>query len=278
MIDVRQANLVPAKAQTPAQAAALVQLDGAALVSGLPTVDDAVAFARDMLGSRAVKVAPQFEATKASSDISAPIVAAQPVDARGRKRMLGRHDMIQPAHNDGYGFGDFAPDHIFLWCGRPCPTGGASFLVDALELATILSSEDPALADFLWTVPIDHSEPNFPQGVDAPIARITAGGRAQVRSHPYQLPVVGPDEEAHLPFVEKWGRAVAEARNTGPRFRLEAGQMVCIDNYRMLHGREAYQDEGRLVVSIWGWTHEAVAIPDAVLDITTPNVAELVAV
>jgi hypothetical protein len=278
MIDVRQANLVPAKAQTPAQAAALVQLDGAALVSGLPTVDDAVAFARDMLGSRAVKVAPQFEATKASSDISAPIVAAQPVDARGRKRMLGRHDMIQPAHNDGYGFGDFAPDHIFLWCGRPCPTGGASFLVDALELATILSSEDPALADFLWTVPIDHSEPNFPQGVDAPIARITAGGRAQVRSHPYQLPVVGPDEEAHMPCVEKWGRAVAEARNTGPRFRLEAGQMVCIDNYRMLHGREAYQDEGRLVVSIWGWTHEAVAIPDAVLDITTPNVAELVAV
>jgi hypothetical protein len=278
MIDVRQANLVPTKAQTPAQAAALVQLDGAALVSGLPTVQDAVAFAKDMLGSRAVKVAPQFEATKASSDISAPIVAAQPVDARGRKRMLGRYDMIQPAHNDGYGFGDFAPDHIFLWCGQPCPTGGASFLVDALKLATILSAEDPALADFLWNVPIDHSEPNFPQGVDAPIARITAGGRAQVRSHPYQLPVVGPDEVAQMPFVETWGRAVAEARNTGPRFRLQAGQMACIDNYRMLHGREAFQDEARMVVSIWGWTTEAVAIPDVALDITTPNVAELVAV
>ncbi|HEU4840092.1 MAG TPA: TauD/TfdA family dioxygenase [Ilumatobacteraceae bacterium] len=278
MIDVRQANLLPAKAQTPAQAAALVQLDGAALVSDLPTVEDAVAFAKAMLGPRAVKVAPQFEATKANGDISAPIVAAQPVDARGRKRMLGRYDMIQPAHNDGYGFGDFAPDHIFLWCGQPCPTGGASFLVDALKLATILSADDPALADFLWTVPIDHSEPNFPQGVDAPIARITAGGRAQVRSHPYQLPVLGPDEAAQMPFVETWGRAVAEARNTGPRFRLAAGQMACIDNYRMLHGREAYQDEARMVVSIWGWTHEAVAIPAVALDITTPNVAELVAV
>ena len=33
-----------------------------------------------------------------------------------------------------------------------------------------------------------------------------------------------------------------------------------------------------MVVSIWGWTHEAVAIPDVALDITTPNVAELVAV
>ena len=64
-----------------------------------------------------------------------------------------------------------------------------------------------------------------------------------------------------MPFVETWGRAVAEARNTGPRFRLAAGQMACIDNYRMLHGREAYQDEARMVVSIWGWTHEAVAVP-----------------
>lgn len=277
-MDVRLANLVPSRAQTPAQAAALVQLDGAALVSGLPIVDDAVAFTTTMLGSRAVKVAPQFEATKAHGDISAPIVAAQPVDARGRKRMLGSYDRIQPAHNDGYGFGDFAPDHIFLWCGQPCPRGGASFLVDALKLATILSAEDPALADFLWTVPIDHSEPNFPQGGDAPIARITAGGRAQVRSHPYQLPVLGPDEATHMPFVETWAKAVVEARDTGPRFRLEAGQMVCIDNYRVLHGREAYQDERRMVVSIWGWTHEAVAIPDVPLDIIEPNVADLAAV
>ena len=277
-MDVRLANLIPTKADTPAQARGLVALDGAALVSGIHTVDDAVAFATAMLGERAIKVAPQFEATKANGEVSAPIVAAQPIDARGRKRYLGSYDRIQPAHNDGYGFGDFAPDHIFLWCGQPCPTGGASFLVDALKLATILAADDPALADFLWDVPIDHSEPNFPQGVDAPIARITAGGRAQVRSHPYQLPVLGPDEAAQLPFVEKWGRAVAEARNTGPRFRLEAGQLACIDNYRMLHGREAYQDEARMVVSIWGWTREAVAVPEVRLNITEPNVGELVAV
>lgn len=92
-----------------------------------------------------------------------------------------------------------------------------------------------------------------------------------MRSHPYQLPVLGPDELDHLPFVEAWGRSVAEARNTGPRFRLQAGEMVCIDNYRMLHGREAFVDESRMVVSIWGWTHEAVAIPDAILDITNPT-------
>ena len=269
-IDVRRANLLPSRASTPVQARSLVALDGAALVSNLPTVDDAVEFAKAMLGERAVKVAPQFEATKAAMDVSGPIVAAQPVDERGRKRMLGSYDKAQPAHNDGYGFGDFAPDHIFLYCDTPCSVGGASFLVDALKLVTMLGEDDPELARFCWEVPIDHSEPNFPQGNTAPIARHTPGGRAQVRSHPYQLPVLGPNEAAEYPFVERWGTSVAEARTTGPRFKLEAGQMICVDNYRMLHGRDAYVDVERKVVSIWGWTTTAVAIPDITLDITEP--------
>jgi hypothetical protein len=66
--------------------------------------------------------------------------------------------------------------------------------------------------------------------------------------------------------------AVAEARSTGPRFRLEAGQMVCIDNYRMLHGREAYVDVDRRVVSIWAWTTSAINIPAGQLSITEPVV------
>lgn len=126
-------------------------------------------------------------------------------------------------------------------------------------------------------MPIDHSEPNFPQGNTAPIARHTPGGRAQVRSHPCQLPVLGPDEAAQLPFVQRWGMAVAAARTTGPRFRLEAGQMICIDNYRMLHGRDAYVDASRKVASIWGLTTEAVAIPDVTLDITEPVIPPLAA-
>ncbi|WP_116999627.1 TauD/TfdA family dioxygenase [Desertimonas flava] len=274
MIDVRAANLIPSRATTPAQARGLVALDGAAVVSGITTVEDAVAFGSAMLAGRVLRIAPQFEATKAAGDESAAVVAEQPVDARGRKRHLGSYDKTQPAHNDGYGFGDFAPDHMFLWCDKPCSIGGASFLVDALKLATILSAEDTQLADFLWDEPIDHSEPNFPQGEPAPIARFSSGGRAQVRSHPYQLPRLGPDETDHYPFVERWGLAVAEARSTGPRFRLEAGQLLCIDNYRMLHGREAYVDTDRKVVSIWAWTTGAVKIPAGQLDIVTPYVPE----
>lgn len=274
-MDLRTANRMPTRALSPAEARGLVALDGAALVSGLASLDEAVAFAGSVLGERRVKLAPQFEATKASMDRTGPIVAAQAVDERGRKRMLGSYDKTQPAHNDGYAFGDFAPDHVFLYCERPCPIGGASFLVDALRLVTLLGADDPELARFCWEVPIDHSEPNFPQGSLAPIARLTNGGRAQVRSHPYQLPALGPHEAEHLPWVKRWGMAVAEARSTGPRFRLEAGQLICIDNYRMLHGRDAYVDTDRKVVSIWGWTTSAVAVPDIALDIAEPVIPRI---
>lgn len=274
-MDLRHANLVPRAATGPAHARAIVAAEGAALVSGIGSVDEAVAFGRRMLGERTVRIAPQFEATKESMERSRPIVDAQPVDERGRKRDLGDYRLQQPAHNDGYAFGDFAPDHMFLYCRTPCTVGGASFLVDGLQLLSILGESDPELVEFAWEVPIDHSEPNFPQGRAAPIARLTAGGRAQVRSHPYQAPVQGPDEEAHWPLVRRWGMAVAEARSTGPRFRARAGDLICIDNYRMFHGRDGYVDVDRTMVSIWAWTTDAVAIPAGPLSIAEPDMAAL---
>jgi len=277
-MDLRIANLLPQRASMPDHASGLVAQSGAALISGLATVDEAVDFARHMLGDRAIRVTPQFEATKATMDANESIVAAQPVDERGRKRVLGSPDRSQPAHNDGYAFGDFAPDYVFLYCARPCPFGGASFLVDALKVVNLLSADDAEFARFVWNEHIDHSEPNFPQGTTSPIARITSGGRVQVRSNPYQLPVLGPDESAHLPFVQKWGRSVAEARTKGPHFRLEAGEMICVDNYRILHGRDAYVDPERKVVSIWGWSTSAVAVPDIALSIAEPVIPRLAAV
>ncbi len=274
-MDFGDANLIPRRATSVEHARALVALDGACLLSGVESVDDTIAFGYRMLGDRAVRVATQFEATKARIEMNAPIVAAQPVDERGRKRTFAPIEVQQPAHNDGYAFGDFSPDHMFLYCAKPCSIGGASFLVDALKLGTMLSEDDPDFASFFWDQPIDHSEPNFPQNNPVPIARLTKGGRVQVRSHPYQAPLLGPDESSHWPFVEKWGRAVASARSRGPRFRAEAGDVICIDNYRMLHGRDGYIDPDRMMVSIWAWTTDAVAIPAVALDIASPDMAAL---
>ena len=270
-MDLRTVNCVPRTATSIEHARTLIALDGAAILTGIASVDEAVARGEEVLGARTIRVRPQFEATKANNESENAIVALEQPDHRGRKRDLGRYDLMQPAHYDGFAFGDFCPDHMFLWCERPCSQGGASFLVDAVKVLTLLSEEDPAFAEFAWNVDIDHSEPGAPQGIHAPIARLVGGARTQVRSHPYQAPVLGPDEAADWPFVERWGRAVAAARMTGPRFRLQAGDMICIDNYRLLHGRDAFVEPERKVVSIWAWTTSAMAVPDGVLDIIHPE-------
>lgn len=274
-MDVTAANLVPQLATTPQQARALVALDGAALVAGIASENAALCFGRSMLGERAVSVRSQFDATKERQNAEVASVAAQPIDDRGRKRYHPRHDEIQPAHNDGFSFGDHAPDYMFLYCERPCTLGGTSFLIDALKLATIVASEDRAFGRFCWEVPIDHSVPNFPQASYAPIARQVAGGRVQVRCHPDLAPEPGPFEDDHWPMLRKWLAAVEHARDRGPRFAAKAGDLICIDNYRMLHGRTAYADANRKMVSIWAWSTDAVAMPAGELDLVTPNLAAL---
>jgi gamma-butyrobetaine dioxygenase len=62
-------------------------------------------------------------------------------------------------------------------------------------------------------------------------------------------------------MVSAWCDAVITARDRAHRFSLQAGQLLCIDNYRMMHGRDAYHFEGRRVTSIWGWTTDAVDVP-----------------
>ncbi len=274
-MDLRTANLVPRIATSPQHARALVGLDGAALVQGIGSVEEAIAFGRAMLGQRTVQVRPQFEATKQAQEAEADVVLAQPPDERGRRRERVPMDGPQPAHNDGFAFGDFSPDHMFLWCERPCDIGGASFLVDALRLLTMLCDADPAFATFAWETPIDHSMPNFPQGSFHPIARIAPGGRMQVRAHPDQASAPGPDEAAHEAQLEIWRQAVSTARTNGAHFRASAGDLLCIDNYRMLHGRNGFVSPDRKMVSIWAWTTDAVAIPDGELSIAQPDMDQL---
>lgn len=273
-MDPRAAAILPQVAMSCEHARALLAVDGAALVRGVTDLDQAVATGRDVLGPRTVRIRPQFEVTPVQIADEAAVVTAQPADERGRKRYRGPMEADQPAHNDGFGFGDYAPDHIFLWCAQPCAIGGASFLVDALRLLTLLSAHDEAFARFAWTVPIDHSMPNFPQPSFEPIAR-RVHGRVQVRCHPDLAAAPGPDEHSHAPMVQHWMDEVARSRHDGTQFRLAAGDLLCIDNYRILHGRNGYVQPERKVTSIWAWTTEACAVPVGELDIATPDLAAL---
>jgi hypothetical protein len=249
---------------------------GAAILSGLADREVAFTAGRAFLGTDLRRFGLQFEATKDKQEAEAAQVADQPADERGRKRRFTATQERMVPHNDGFGFGDFGPDYLFLWCGRPDAAGdGASFLVDGLALLEQLAA-DPDYADvarFAWDTGIDQSEPNFPLAAHAPIARRLPNGRVQVRHHPFQAPVPGQAphvEAAQAALIKRWSEAVSAARDHGPMFHAAAGDLICVDNYRLTHGRDGYSDPGRVMLSIWGWSTAAVAVPVGPLDIVRP--------
>ena len=283
-MDLSLASVVPQRVGTPAQARAEVDARGAAILPGCFDQEAAFAAGRAMLGTDLRRFGLQFEATKEKQEAEAAVVAEQPADQRGRKRRFTATEERMVPHNDGFGFGDFGPDYLFLWCGRPDAHGeGTSFLVDGLKLLDLMAG-DPEYAQvalFAWETAIDQSEPNFPLAAYAPIARRLPGsGRVQVRHHPFQAPVPGqaPDiEAAQAALIRKWSQAVAAARDSGPMFHARAGDLICVDNYRLTHGRDGYRDPGRVMLSIWGWSSAAIAVPDGPLDIVRPVVPSAVA-
>jgi hypothetical protein len=277
MMDFSLASVVPQLVTTPAEARAEVAARGAAILPGCGDQDAAFAAGRAFLGTDLRRFGLQFEATKEKQEAEAAVVAGQPTDERGRKRRFTATEERMVAHNDGFGFGDFGPDYLFLWCGRPDAYGeGASFLVDGLRLLELMAA-DPQYADvarFAWETGIDQSEPNFPLAAYAPIARRLPGSvRVQVRHHPFQAPLPGqaPDTEAaQAELIKRWSQAVTAARDTGPMFQARAGDLICVDNYRVAHGRDGYRDAGRVMLSIWGWSATAIAVPEGPLDIVRP--------
>ncbi|MFQ6148375.1 TauD/TfdA family dioxygenase [Streptomyces seoulensis] len=277
-MSTRAASVVPVRVSSADQARELVHRQGAAILTGVPDEPTALSMGQRVMGDRAVRITTQIDVTGQSEAAQAEAVSAQPADASGRKRSFSISQELMPPHNDGYAFGDFAPDHLFLWCERPAVTGGESFLIDTSAMISLLEA-DPLRADlaaFCRAVDIDHSEPNYPQDGYAPIVRVTPTGRFQGRYHPYLSPANGPQEQDAWTFIRQWEEAALGARDNGPTFRLEAGEMLCIDNYRMLHGRAGHNDPLRSLRSIWGWSTEAVAIPSGQLDIVDPQIEHVI--
>jgi hypothetical protein len=278
-MDFSLASVVPRRVGDPAEARAEVAAQGAAILPGCGDQEAALAAGRAFLGAGLRRFGLQFEATKTRQEAEAAVVDGQPADERGRKRRFTATAERMTPHNDGFGFGDFGPDYLFLWCGRPDGYGeGASFLVDGLRLLELMAADQDcaAVARFAWETEIDQSEPNFPLAAHAPIARRLPGsGRVQIRHHPFQAPAPGQapgDEAAQAALIGRWSQAVTAARDEGPMFRAAAGDLICVDNYRLTHGRDGYRDPGRVMLSIWGWSAEAIAVPEGPLDIVRPVV------
>lgn len=141
-------------------------------------------------------------------------------------------------------------DHVFVRCERPAPSGGHSFVVDAGRFVDGLATADPELADFLTGCDVDlygawaglRGLPATPQ-----VGRHvewTRTGRRIVRRTDGAVPLHRDPQAEHITaMLDRFTRAVHGLEDALPRFWLDAGDILVLDNYRCWHGRDGHTGE-----------------------------------
>ncbi|OLM21362.1 MULTISPECIES: TauD/TfdA family dioxygenase [unclassified Pseudonocardia] len=147
-------------------------------------------------------------------------------------------------------------DYLLMHCTSPAPSGGDSVLVDGYALVDRLATDHPELHAFVTGADTDFfgTRVDPPRGVPAtPLLRrmveYTRGGRRAVRASDYALPVPRvPEWDEHLARIEEYADLLATASEAAPRFRMDSGDLLILDNYRFLHGRDAFSGSRTLHV------------------------------
>ncbi len=256
-MDLSSVGVVPKRTADPLEALSLVRSDGAAIFTGLGLDGE--------------------EGRKASYAVFGDDVLAVPSAAR--VFIGGEQDRIPEGHSnatrshthtDGYSYGEKYPDYILLLCARHCEAGGESFLVDGYALLDLIG-DDPEygwLPDALSTVQVNQTEPGMQLSMGT-IVKMNPEGRKMLlmAGDQDQRPMddsANPERDSEM--IKTWRRLVESAADIIPRFKLLSGEAFIIDNYRLFHGRDPYEDMNRLMWRVWIWTREcAYGLPEGVL-------------
>lgn len=163
-------------------------------------------------------------------------------------------------------------DVAALACLASSAVGGESLFVSATAVHDVLAREAPAVLDAFrqpWTWDLRGAQrPGTDPLVDSPVfgpdpddvwcrfgwLLLREGARATGR--------LTPATDAALDLFEE----VARRPELTLRHRSERGESVWIDNYRVLHAREAFEDAPgtdavRRLVRVWLWSHGQAALP-----------------
>lgn len=242
------AGLIPTRTDDPADAARMLDRDGAAILTGRGTDATAAgAVAGDVLGELLAK----------------PDAAAVREGGEGDRSLIPP-EQTMPVHVDGFAYGDHHPDGLFLLCAQQGTTGGASMVVDGHRLLATIAEEDPELHAFVHDEAIDLTEPGM-RPTASPIVLTLPSGRKALRRTPYMAPTPSaavPERDRQL--IDRWNGWVRHIGQAAPRFALEPGEALCLDNYRMFHGRGPFTGE-RMLWRIWAWTPRSNGVPDGPL-------------
>jgi gamma-butyrobetaine dioxygenase len=227
----------PERTPDTTEAAALIERDGAVILTGCGTTDvDAVAVARAIWGETLLAAGDPAAVREGGEgdQLSAP-----------REQFLG-------LHADGFAYGDRAPDGVLLLCVEDAPVGGENFLADGYALLDVCDAD---LRAFLLSTAVDQTEPGSVHETVAPLVLTLASGRRMVRR-----PIFYAAGAEVAEYVERWVAMVREVGDSLPRFRLTPGDALVLDNYRVLHGRDPFEGE-RFMWRGWAWTNAGNGLP-----------------
>lgn len=243
-MDAATIGLDPIRTDDPVEAGLLVARDGAAILTGCGT---------DEAGAQAVAAAVLGDL------LALPDATAVREGGAGDRVSVGA-DQTLPLHADGFAYGDLHPDGLFLLCTHQGTSGGHSIAADGYAMLDALAVEDPALWRFVHDVPVDLTEPGMRPAV-SPIVLELPSGRKAVRRSLFMEPDPRSeriDEDAEL--IARWRALWRALSDEVPRFVLAPGEALCIDNYRVLHGRGPFSGE-RFLWRIWAWTPRSNGVP-----------------
>lgn len=173
------------------------------------------------------------------------MVERQPIRTRPGGRSFASTTVFTPFHTDSQDFRGTPPGLQIMICRRAASDGGATRLLDTKRLLARLAVESPDLHRQLHEVPRVH--------------RFYFG---DVTS-----PTVA-DKHGHLVFTQSpqpprdaIGEALAVELDKEPVITVPVrdGNVLVVDNHRILHGREAFTDCGREFTRVLAWLPRPLA-------------------
>jgi hypothetical protein len=184
------------------------------------TTDDAWAYVHELVGER-----PEM-------------VERQPIRPVGG-RSFASSSAFTPFHTDSQDYRGGSPGLQVMVCRRAARAGGETRLVDGWALIDRIARTDPALHEALTRTPRRH---RFYFGdVIAPSVCERRGQRAWTHSP--------------MPPGDAIGVALARELDREPviEVAVATGEVLVVDNHRMLHGRAAFDDRERDFVRFLAW-------------------------
>jgi gamma-butyrobetaine dioxygenase len=213
----------------PSAVRAAVALHGFARVRGLFRSGEAARSLEGFAGvARVIGERPEM----AEVQVLRPVAGA---------RSFAASSVFTPLHTDSQDFLGVAPTLQLLVAVRPARAGGETTLLDAHALALEIDRVDPPLARALFEVR-RISRFYFGEVMGPTIA--LKRGHLVVTHSPMPAPATDPVGRAWQTHVEAAAPLVIP---------LAAGDVLVVDNHRMLHGRRAFDDPERLLVRTLAW-------------------------